>query len=58
MLIFDYNILKGKGEIMALIDKYLILMTEMGASDLHFNSGNVPIWRIYGDIKKLKMKKL
>lgn len=39
---------------MALIDKYLIMMTEMGASDLHFNSGNIPIWRLHGDIKKIE----
>lgn len=43
---------------MALIDKYLILMTEMGASDLHFNSGNIPIWRIHGDIKKIEDEKV
>ena len=43
---------------MALIDKYLILMTEMGASDLHFNSGNTPIWRIHGDIKKIEDEKV
>lgn len=39
---------------MAVIDKYLAFMTEIGASDLHFNSGNPPMLRVDGTIKAIE----
>lgn len=35
---------------MAFIDRYFIMMVENKASDLHYSSGNIPMWRINGDI--------
>lgn len=38
---------------MAFIDRYFIMMVEKGVSDLHLNSGNVPMWRLHGDIEAI-----
>lgn len=39
---------------MAFIDRFFIMMVEKGASDLHINSNNVPMWRLHGDILRLE----
>lgn len=39
---------------MAFIDRFFIMMVEKGASDLHINSNNVPMWRLHGDILSLE----
>lgn len=36
---------------MAFIDRYFIMMVEKEVSDLHLNSGNVPMWRLNGDME-------
>ena len=38
---------------MAFIDRYFIMMVEKGASDLHLNSENTPMWRLNGDIEAI-----
>ena len=38
---------------MAFIDRYFIMMVEKGVLDLHLNSGNVPMWRLHGDIETI-----
>lgn len=40
------------------IDRFLKLMNDRGASDLHLSVGSPPILRIYGDLERLRYKSL
>lgn len=40
------------------IDRFLKLMNDKGASDLHLSVGSPPILRIYGDLERLRYKSL
>ena len=40
------------------LDKYLKQLVESGGSDLHLKAGHAPVFRVHGELKELKAKKL